>query len=279
MILWLASYPKSGNTLLRSFLSTYFFSKDGNFNFDLLRNIKQYPNNKLFLELGVDISNRHEIAKNHLNAQKLINQNKKSFQFWKTHSSFVKMDGYSFTDLNNTLGVIYIVRDPRDVVISYSHHNNQTIEQTLKMINQNYILGAEIKDSIPVYLGSWSYNYNSWKVFKNINKYLLIKYEELVLNDEKYFEKILLFIKNISKMDFDISEKKIKKVLEEIKFEKLKKLEKEKGFHESKKDDKGNTINFFRSGKTKQWKNNLDLKTKNMIEEVCQKEMKELGYI
>ena len=279
MILWLASYPKSGNTLLRSFLSTYFFSKDGNFNFDLLRNIKQYPNNKLFLELGVDISNRHEIAKNHLNAQKLINQNKKSFQFWKTHSSFVKMDGYSFTDLNNTLGVIYIVRDPRDVVISYAHHNNQTIEQTLKMINQNYILGAEIKDSIPVYLGSWSYNYNSWKVFKNINKYLLIKYEELVLNDEKYFEKILLFIKNMSKMDFDISEKKIKKVLEEIKFEKLKKLEKEKGFHESKKDDKGNTINFFRSGKTKQWKNNLDLKTKNMIEEVCQKEMKELGYI
>ena len=279
MILWLASYPKSGNTLLRSFLSTYFFSKDGNFNFDLLRNIKQYPNNKLFLELGVDISNRHEIAKNHLNAQKLINQNKKSFQFWKTHSSFVKMDGYSFTDLNNTLGVIYIVRDPRDVVISYAHHNNQTITQTLKMINQNYILGAEIKDSIPVYLGSWSYNYNSWKVFKNINKYLLIKYEELILNDEKYFEKILLFIKNISKMDFDISEKKIKKVLEEIKFEKLKKLEKEKGFHESKKDDKGNTINFFRSGKTKQWKNNLDLKTKNMIEEVCQKEMKELGYI
>ena len=46
-------------------------------------------------------------------------------------------------------------------------------------------------------------------------------------------------------MDFDISEKKIKKVLEEIKFEKLKKLEKEKGFHESKKDDKGNTINFL----------------------------------
>ena len=279
MILWLASYPKSGNTFLRSFLSTYFFSKDGNFNFDLLRNIKQYPNNKLFAELGVDISNRHEIAKNHLNAQKLINQNKKSFQFWKTHSSFVKMDGYSFTDLNNTLGVIYIVRDPRDVVISYSHHNNQTIEQTLKMINQNYILGAEIKDKIPVYLGSWSYNYNSWKVFNNINKYLLIRYEDLVLNDEKYFKKILFFIKNISKMDFDISEKKIKKVLEEIKFEKLKKLEIEKGFHESKKDDKGNTINFFRSGKTKQWKNNLDLKTKNMIEEVCQKEMKELGYI
>ena len=198
MILWLASYPKSGNTLLRSFLSTYFFSKDGNFNFDLLRNIKQYPNNKLFAELGVDISNRHEIAKNHLNAQKLINQNKKSFQFWKTHSSFVKMDGYSFTDLNNTLGVIYIVRDPRDVVISYAHHNNQTIKQTLKMINQNYILGAEIKDSIPVYLGSWSYNYNSWKVFKNIN---LNNIKDKKINIEKeWFNTIKIDKKVIAKI-------------------------------------------------------------------------------
>ena len=39
MIIWLASYPKSGNTYLRSFLSTYFFSKDGNYSFDLLKNI------------------------------------------------------------------------------------------------------------------------------------------------------------------------------------------------------------------------------------------------
>jgi hypothetical protein len=48
MIIWLASYPKSGNTLMRSLLSSYFFSKDGTFNFELLKNIKQYPNGGLF---------------------------------------------------------------------------------------------------------------------------------------------------------------------------------------------------------------------------------------
>ena len=43
MIIWIASYPKSGNTYVRSFLSSYYFSKKGKFEFDLLLNIKQFP--------------------------------------------------------------------------------------------------------------------------------------------------------------------------------------------------------------------------------------------
>ena len=120
MIIWLASYPKSGNTLMRSLLSSYFFSKDGTFNFRLLKNIKQYPNGDLLTQLGVNINDPHEIAKSHIRVQEFINKDKNSFKFLKTHSSFVKMDGFSFTDLANTLGAIHIVRDPRDVVLSYS---------------------------------------------------------------------------------------------------------------------------------------------------------------
>ena len=48
MIIWLASYPKNGNTLLRSMLSAYFFTADGKFNFDTIKNIKQFPAFKLF---------------------------------------------------------------------------------------------------------------------------------------------------------------------------------------------------------------------------------------
>ena len=47
MIIWLASYPKSGNTMLRSMLTAYLFGKDGKFNFDLLPNIKQFPNTQV----------------------------------------------------------------------------------------------------------------------------------------------------------------------------------------------------------------------------------------
>ena len=67
MIIWIASYPKSGNTYVRSFLSAYYFSKDGEFSFDLLKNIKQFPNVEFFEKPfnGVD-----EASKNWLNAQK-----------------------------------------------------------------------------------------------------------------------------------------------------------------------------------------------------------------
>ena len=146
MIIWLASYPKSGNTFLRSLLSSYFFSKDNSFSFELLNHIKQYPHRDHFLPLGIDINNPHILAKNHLKAQKNINKNTNSFTFFKTHSGFVKMDGFSFTDLNNSLGVIYIVRDPRDVVISYAKHNDEPIETTLKKINENYLINNEAPD-------------------------------------------------------------------------------------------------------------------------------------
>ena len=277
MIIWLASYPKSGNTYLRSFLSTYFFSKDGNYSFDLLKNIRQYPKSSLFFNLGINIKDKHEVAKSHLKVQSIINKEKGS-RFLKTHSGLVKMDGYNFTDMNNSLGVIYIVRDPRDVVISFSHHNNQPVSETLKMIEENFILDAE-ENRVPVYMGSWSFHYNSWKSFKSSNKYLLIKYEDLIKYKENIFKKVLIFIKKLSNGSFEVNDSKIKKVIQEIEFEKLKKLEEKKGFPEAKEYKDGKKISFFRKGLSGQWKNNLDLKTINSIEKSCGKEMKELGYL
>ena len=120
MIVWLASYPKSGNTYLRALLSGYLFSKDGNFDFPLLRNISQFPDKVFFEGLDINLNDNSEVAKNYINAQKNLNKGKNTIQFFKTHSAFCKINGHNFTDLQNTLGVIYIVRDPRNVVISQS---------------------------------------------------------------------------------------------------------------------------------------------------------------
>ena len=73
MIIWLASFPKSGNTLVRSLLSSYFFSENGDFNFELLSNIKQFPKKVFFSKLGVNLNDKSEIAKNYIQAQKIIN--------------------------------------------------------------------------------------------------------------------------------------------------------------------------------------------------------------
>ena len=69
MIIWIASYPKSGNTLLRSILGTYFFSDDGNFDFKYIYQIGQFPQLDYFKKVGVDITNNEEIFKNYIIAQ------------------------------------------------------------------------------------------------------------------------------------------------------------------------------------------------------------------
>ena len=80
MIIWLASYPKSGNTLLRSILATYFFSEDGNFNFNHLYKIGQFPNVNSFLRLGLDVSNENKIFENYIKVQsEVINSDKSLF--------------------------------------------------------------------------------------------------------------------------------------------------------------------------------------------------------
>ena len=179
MIIWLASYPKSGNTLLRSILSAYFYSEEGDFKFDNLYKITQFPAVDHFLRLGVNINDEGEVFKNFINAQNLINEENKA-KFLKTHSRFCQMYGCNFTDLKNTLGAIYIVRDPRNVVTSFAHHYNLTIDKATEALFDEKRFMIKTEKNCSVSLGSWVSNYESWKELKKQNKYLLVKYEDLV---------------------------------------------------------------------------------------------------
>ena len=133
MIIWLASYPKSGNTLLRSMLASYFYSKEGILNFNDTYKIQQFPAIQHFKNLNLDLTNEKEIYENFIEAQRFINIDKK-IKFMKTHSSLARINNCNFTDLNNSLGAIYIVRDPRNVVTSFAHHYNLGVDETIKVM-------------------------------------------------------------------------------------------------------------------------------------------------
>ena len=284
MIVWIASYPKSGNTLVRSMLAAYFFSENGVFNFDLLRNISQFPNNNLFEKLGIDPMDENETIKNYIKAQKELIV-KDSIQILKTHSSLFNIRNNLFTDLKNSLGAIYIVRDPRNVATSFANHLDISISSSIDIMINRYHLGGikgsiNVADRTLVYLGNWGFNFKSWKSFKEQNKYLLIKYEDLIENRELFFLKILKFLHKLQNKKFKVNNEKLKNVILSTSFENMKKLEERNGFTEAKKQKiTGQPIKFFNQGSKNNWKKNLDEKMRNKIENAFRNEMYELGYL
>ena len=279
MIIWLASYPKSGNTLLRSILASYFYSKVGDFSFDNLNHISQFPLSSQFMSAGIDIDNDEEVFKNFINVQNFLNQEKGKAKFLKTHSALSAVHGSNFTDLNNTLGVIYIVRDPRNVVTSLAHHNDLSIDEaTDTMIDNSKFLVKSVKNC-RVFLGSWNSNYKSWKNLQVNNKYLLVKYEDLINKKKTTMLKILKFLDQLGmKSKLDIV--KLNKAIKSTDFKKVKNLEENETFYESVLDAKtGKRKTFFNLGPGNDWRRLLDDKIKIKLEKAFEKEMIELEYL
>ena len=284
MFIWLASYPKSGNTLVRSLLASYFFSKDGVYNFDLIKNILQFPTSKLFQNIDIDITNEKEVIANYIRAQQSINK-KDSTQFLKTHSYLFNIENNAFTDLNNSLGVIYIVRDPRNVVTSLANHSSISIEESANYLIDKWYFGVNLNNfndamRTRLYTGTWATNYKSWQSFKSQGRYLLIKYEDLTNKKEEILIKMLKFIYKLNKKNFELDKIKLKNVIDTTSFERMKALENEFGFNESKIEKMtGKKIPFFNLGKKNDWKKMISLEIKDKIENAFKEEMKELGYL
>ena len=279
MIIWIASYPKCGNTWVRSLLSAYYFSKDGEFNFDLLKNIKQFPSREFFKKKVFSIE---EASRNWLPIQKKIKETRKVY-FLKTHNVYGAYKGNNFTTPEFTLGAINIVRDPRNVITSLMNHYSINEEEALKMLSSVH---RNLKDrnnkndySNYSFISSWSNNYKSWKISKNINK-LLIKYEDLENNRVKTFSKILDFTNKLMNNDQQINKQKLEKSIKTTDFDVLKNKEKKEGFDEAVySEDLVGKKPFFNLGKENNYKKLLKTETIKSIEKRFENEMKELGYL
>ena len=283
MIIWIASYPKSGNTWVRSLLSTYLYQDDGNFNFDLLYKIGQFPNKKFLKYFLKDFSDIKKVSDYWIAAQDRINLfNENKTIFLKTHSALCTLENNAFTNKNNTKAVIYIVRDPRNVITSLSNHFSKNIEESYKFITKKSLMLTDSEwggdtFGIATIIGSWSEHYKSWQKIK-FAPILIIKYENLINDTENSLIKIIKFLKNY--IDVEIDTKKISKTINSCAFDNLANMEKKFGFQEaaySQKDKK--KINFFSLGKKNDWKNLLNPEIEKKIRIEFNKEMKELNYI
>ena len=274
MIIWISSYPKSGNTWVRAFLSTYLNSTDGKFNFSLLDKIGEFPDHNILNKFmdSKDFYNLSEVSKHWIKVQELINSNKE-LTFLKTHSSLCNINGNKFTNTDNTLAIVHIVRDPRNIVLSMAHHFGITQEESYKIISDKMYIIYPKKNNQPIpstLVSSWNNHYLSWKNSDSINK-IVIKYEDLIKNTKDTFEKIINFLNEQAKIKYD--EKKIINSINVTQFDNLKKNEDKYGFNMGQKNK------FFYLGKKNDWKNLLDPGIGDKINLQFKSEMEELGYI
>jgi len=277
MIIWIASYPKSGNTLLRSLIYSLFFSNDGFIDLSKLSVIPNY-NQIRFFEGLISKDERFDIKKISENwnaSQSRINSSNK-LKLLKTHNSNCKINGNPFTTEKNTAGVILVVRDPRDVVLSASNHfslSNKKVCEILLDKNAKLLPRENLEHEIVTILGSWVDNFKYWYNYKNC---LLIRYEDMINNKSKVILELINYFKMFIKTD--ISEEKINNTIKSTSFSNMQKQEVKGFFKESVTVDK-KKIQFFNKGKSKNWVGNLDKKIQNKLEKAFYNEMKFLGYL
>ena len=277
MIIWIASYPKSGNTYLRSFLSTYYFSKNGKFDFNLLLNINQFPSRQYSNSKSYTFV---DAAKKWIHNQKTFFNREKLF-FLKTHNSLEQYFGNRFTTSSETVGAIYITRDPRNVISSMCNHYSMNYDEMYKkMVDNNASLSQKDSEgdlSNFSFLGSWSNHYWSWK--NNFEfKTLIIRYEDLEYNSHDEFHKILTFIEKVSGRNNPINIKNLKNSLNSTSFSNLKRQEKTHGFKESLSYKTNNKTNFFNLGFKNKWQKILPLNIRDQINIKLKEDLKKLGY-
>ena len=278
MIIWLSSYPKSGNTWVRSLLSSYYFSDTGNFNFELLKNINVYPQQKYF---DVKINKPGEISLHWDISQKKIISEKK-IKILKTHNSLLALNGKNFTKPEYTLGIIYVVRDPRNVITSLKNHYDLDYEQSLDfMINEKkYIYDIQEKNDYADFhfLSSWSNHYKSW-INNNLFKKMVIKYEDLENDTFKTLKNLIIYINTLNQTKDKVDEKKINNCIKTTNFEILKNKEKKEGFLENVYSKKTNKkIDFFNLGPKNKWRKIVPKEFHEKINNIFKDDLKNLKF-
>lgn len=270
-IIWLASYPKSGNTWCRIFLARYLYGIDNINNISIpIYSSKSY----LESESDIDVS---ELPNNELHSLRLKvfakhSQSTKEIFPVKIHDYYEKTQfNLPFLPLKQTKGAIYLVRNPFDLSISFSRHLGQSIEKTISIINNpDYKLSVPSKRfviQLPQKLNTWSNHYKSWVEQHDI-PVLVVKYEDLLDNPQKKFSEILNFI------GVKVHKEKLIDAIQFSSFENLKKQEQQFGFEEK---SVFSTI-FFHTGKSGYFKNILNVNQINTIFSNHNEIIYKLGY-
>jgi len=225
--------------------------------------------------LGFDIGalSQDEIDRLRPEVYRRTAQQATEYEYHKIHDAYTFLaDGSALIPADATAGVLYILRNPLDVAISFAHHSNKSIDQVIEhMANPEFVFAKNIKQQnkqLRQRLLSWSMHVNSWVNATELNR-LIVRYEDMKLLPQQTFTKVASFLK----LPGDSAQ--VEQALSKCHIDKLQQQEKEKGFNEK----SAKAESFFRKGIIGDWQQTLSKKQIETI--VCHHSdmMQQFGYL
>lgn len=275
-IIWLASYPKSGNTWFRAFLANLLNPQSTPADINDLEGGPIASNRSLFDDAtGLSSSDLTMDETENLRpfVYKFIAQHSSGIIFHKIHDAFtLTSEGFPLVPAEATKGAVYFVRNPLDVAVSFAHHANVNFDTMVKNMNDNNYAFCSKQNRLHMQLRqkllTWSNHVRSWTE-QNYVRTLVIRYEDMKLNNLATFSNAAKFC------GLNYNEQEIQAAINKCSFSELQKQEKEKGFREKSPESES----FFRKGKIGSWKEELNNSQIKKIINDHREVMQQLGYL
>jgi hypothetical protein len=274
-IIWIASYPKSGNTWTRSFLHNLINILSGetdeahDINAMNVMSAWEIAAQPYEAVLGKKVTNatREEIAAVRHRVQRELSESVDGLAFVKTHHALVMDRGASTLNFDVTSGAIYIVRNPLDVAISFAHHTGKGLDEAIAQMGKTGLETPVGETAVYEVYGSWSQHVESWtrKPHRTIN---VMRYEDMLADPHAAFGALashLLLAPDKTQLD---------RAIELSSFERLQAQEQEHSFREK----PAVAERFFRAGEAGQWRDVLSSEQVDRIVADHESQMRRFGY-
>lgn len=269
-IIWIASYPKSGNTWMRMLVGNYMYGAAAT----------PMPLNEIGAHIPADRDEtlyrgyclRHQLSFDEV-APSLAHRDAmyaellaaKGPMFIKTHACNHEQNGTAYYPPARTHGTILIVRDPRDVVLSFAHHTQRTPDQALAMMrDQNFVA---TQNGMTEFLSSWDQHTKSFLGMQTPK--MIIRYEDLLADAAAVLRRVL------SAFGEEVDEARLQECVKFSAFDSLKSQEGKDGFVEN--PNAGQS--FFRAGTANQWQQNMTPELVDATQAAFGPVMEQLGYL
>ena len=270
-IIWLASYPKSGNTWMRVFLHNLLRDPKGGYELNKLGEYSEGDSigttYQKFLRKPIKEMTDEEVAILRPKVQEFLTRQTPDNIFVKTHNALVEYLDRPIHAMEHTAGAIYIVRNPLDMVISHADHYGKTIDESIETTALEELKVGVGEHNVYEVHCSWSRHVESWTSRPAPNLHVM-RYEDMKGQPLETFGGLVQFLR------LPASRERLQRAIDASSFENLRQKEEKHGFAERSKKSK----RFFREGKAGGWRNVLTPAQVEKVVAAHEPQMRRFGY-